>query len=144
MASDELKRRERVELKELDTQKLRKFENSTSKTAIEEKFLQAMCTETYQNLLEINQIIRRRDIIKNIDRGLKGREHQAKDGGRGRKRSPGSESNETASARSLKSGQGDQVVEVGIDGSIVLKSEVERPPEERSESSSGSDLEQQQ
>ena len=52
---------------DLELKKLRKFESRSKKTGVEEKFVQAMGAETYQNLVEINQIIRRRGIIKNID-----------------------------------------------------------------------------
>ena len=62
-----MKRRQRRELQDLETKKLKQFEARTSKTGVEAKFLEAMGAETHQNLLEINQIIRRRGIIKNID-----------------------------------------------------------------------------
>ena len=45
-----------------------------------------MCTETYQNLLEINQILRRRGIIRNIDEGLKAREDEQREASRSKKR----------------------------------------------------------
>ena len=49
-----MKRLHKDEMNDLELKKLRKFENRSSKTNIEEKFIEAMSAETYQNLVEIN------------------------------------------------------------------------------------------
>ena len=40
---------------------------SMAKSGIEKEYIQAMCEDTYKNLLELNQLIRRREIISNIN-----------------------------------------------------------------------------
>ena len=65
-----MNRKHKIEMEKLELNKLKKFEARGTKTTVEEKFVEAMSAETYQNLVEINQILRRRDIIKNIDKGL--------------------------------------------------------------------------
>jgi hypothetical protein len=40
---------------------------SMAKSGIEKEYIQAMCEDTYKNLMELNQLIKRRKIISNIN-----------------------------------------------------------------------------
>ena len=55
------------EREDLEAQKLKKFSKRQGQSNIEQEYIKAMSEEAYKNLLEMNQTIRRREIMTKIN-----------------------------------------------------------------------------